>query len=153
MNTCRKSVSMESIPSIQYNNPPYPPHYVKNQHTSHNYPVVNVHNKYGTVSGYSTSSSSNNANNNNYHTRPSVLTLNQEQTPQPQQQVYQQQQQNDQSNPAITNNNSNLISSAAEAAAQALANSRLRSINRSFRTAVDKSFDMPLNNANGGKCR
>jgi hypothetical protein len=100
--------------------------------TSLNANMVNVLNKYGTVAGYSMTSKRPiiiNKTHTNYFDSGVVGQSNQAES-------------NTTSLASTTNNN---VSSAAEAAAQALANSRLRAINRSFRTAVDKSFDMPTN--------
>ena len=106
--------------------------------TSLNANMVNVLNKYGTVSGYSASKTSQrpiiiNKANGSYFGSGNVGQNNQTDTT------------------MLANLSNNNVSSAAEAAAQALANSRLRAINRSFRTAVDKSFDMPSNSGKSSK--
>jgi len=92
-----------------------------------------TYNKFGTISGYNASNISTNPNQ-----RASILTK---------------------SNTNYFNGNANAIqnqvapingancvvgsSAALTSDAQTLANNRLRAINRSFRTAVDKSFDIP----------
>jgi ABC-type phosphate transport system substrate-binding protein len=101
--------------------------------------MVNVlNNKYGTVSGYSVSKTTQrpiiiNKTNGSYFGSGIVGQNNQTEAT------------------MLANLSNNNVSSAAEAAAQALANSRLRAINRSFRTAVDKSFDMPSNSGKSSK--
>jgi hypothetical protein len=77
--------------------------------------VVNVYKKFGTVNGALSSTSANSAA--GKQTRPTLFV------------------------PSFTNQNGN----ESNGADQLAANSRLRPINRSFRTAVDKSFDMPSN--------
>lgn len=95
---CRRSASMESIPSQA---PPSaaPTSSSRTQH------MINIYNKYGTVGGYSTSNTSSRTNN-----RPPLLINNQQ---------------------LGADDANNQV------------NSRLRAVNRSFRTAVDKSFDVP----------
>ena len=134
----RKSISMESIPSnvILEKQPPTsnkPPHPVTTYINNTNGAVNNANTKFGTISGYSTANA---PNNNTPQQRATILTKS-----------------NTSYFSTNTNNNSGenaTATSTVESApavvspdAQALANSRLRAINRSFRTAVDKSFDMP----------
>lgn len=123
----RKSLSMESIPSINHAFTNQPPSYANASHKNHHHPVVNIHNKYGTVSAYSS----------NQINRPAFVNINQISDHTTNLTSLTQ-------NSINNNNNNNGAVSAAELAALANSN-RLRPINRSFRTAVDKSFDLPMN--------
>lgn len=147
--TCRRSASMESIPSQQQHQrftdmatnpnescarqPPVSNHY--QQHLLHgagthrSNHIINIYNKYGTVGGYSTSNSSNRTN-----TRPSLLI----------------QQSNAVANTSLANSSGG-SGTVPNSESNSQVNSRLRPVNRSFRTAVDKSFDLPNTPITSGK--
>ena len=105
---------------------------------------TNHYNKFGTISGFSNLkladthnnilSANNNKNNSNQYTNKTYLSTNYNSDLKVM-------------NLALNSNAaSNLTNTNAVPGAASLdANSRFRAINRSFRTAVDKSFDMPSN--------
>jgi hypothetical protein len=159
-NGCRRSASMESIPSVAANNHHHHNHNQQSRNdastksssnadkkasysnqlnsTNNTNTVVNIHNKYGTIGGYSMNSTKTN--------RPSVLThSNTTNLPLTSNNTYQQHVETSATSDSITNNNSS--SGVNLTASDSLGNSRLRAVNRSFRTAVDKSFDVPNNSS------
>jgi hypothetical protein len=170
---CRRSASMESIPSqlgnvqLQIMNTQ---HQMPNNNTNNNNKqhIVNIYNKYGTVGGYSINSNTNKHTN---HHRPSLLIQkppndHQNHHHHHQQQQHQQllppniQQQslfntnnllNNNSNSTVVSNNNNNSVGVGTSSENSQINSRLRAVNRSFRTAVDKSFDLPNQPNSSGK--
>jgi hypothetical protein len=105
---------------------------VNQQHQHPNHYHQPAYNKYGTISGFSNKTNYLLANNNQYtnqtYNSNNIITPN--------------------VTANTTNNNNNSTSSTTTTTTTTTvptANSRFRAINRSFRTAVDKSFDMPNN--------
>lgn len=163
-NTCRRSASMESIPSqkrlvihMESQQPQQQPQLqplaptpaahqyqaqAQQQHRSNH--VINVYNKYGTVGAYYTTNNSTSGTSSSRptnHLRPSLLMQPSMSMSQPQQQPQHAESSTANSNNHTTNFN-NTSSNIADAQTN---NSRFRAVNRSFRTAVDKSFDLPPN--------
>ena len=165
--------------SVNHTNPqsqPQPQHY-ENDHaytSSNRGHIINVYNKYGTVSGNSgaylsaingssvmngTGSNSISASSSRTnHIRPSLLIQHQQQQQQPIQIQHVEEHMATNTNSSTNNNlvvascsntstatasSSSASSSGGGGDAGAQLNSRLRAVNRSFRTAVDKSFDLP----------
>jgi len=111
--------------------PPQPQQQQQQQHQHPNHYHQPAYNKYGTISGFSNKTNYLLANNNQYTNQ--TYNSNNIITP------------NVTANTNNNNNSNSTSSSTTTTTTVPTANSRFRAINRSFRTAVDKSFDMPNN--------